>query len=36
MAKVSFGKDVEEIELSCTAGGNENCTNTLENYLTIS
>ena len=35
MTKVSVGKDVEEMELSCIAGGNGSGKNTVENSLTI-
>ena len=34
--KVSVGKDVEEMELSCIADGNGNGKITMENSLTIS
>ena len=36
MTKVSVGKDVEEMELSCIADGNGNGKITVENSLTIS
>ena len=35
LTKVSVGKDVEEMELSCIAGGNGSGKNTVENSLTI-
>ena len=36
LTKVSVGKDVEEMELSCIADGNGNGKITMENSLTIS
>ena len=35
LTKVSVGKDVEEMEPSCIAGGNGSGKNTVENSLTI-